>query len=47
MKNMIFYSIDEIHAIIGAGGTSSGSIDAPNILKPALHSKGVLKCIGL
>ena len=28
--------IDEIHTIIGAGGTTSGSIDASNILKPAL-----------
>ncbi|MFL2678855.1 MAG: ATP-dependent Clp protease ATP-binding subunit ClpA [Alphaproteobacteria bacterium] len=37
--------IDEIHTIIGAGGTSSGSIDASNILKPAL-TRGNLKCIG-
>ena len=37
--------IDEIHTIIGAGGTNSGSIDASNILKPALTS-GNLKCIG-
>ena len=28
--------IDEIHTLIGAGGTSSGSMDASNILKPAL-----------
>ena len=41
--NILF--IDEIHTIIGAGGTSSGSIDASNILKPALTS-GNLKCIG-
>ena len=33
-NNILF--IDEIHTIIGAGGTSSGSIDASNILKPAL-----------
>ena len=37
--------IDEIHTIIGAGGTNSGSIDASNILKPAL-TRGSLKCIG-
>ncbi len=37
--------IDEIHTIIGAGGTSSGSIDASNILKPAL-TRGNFKCIG-
>ncbi|PPR40404.1 MAG: ATP-dependent Clp protease ATP-binding subunit ClpA [Alphaproteobacteria bacterium MarineAlpha8_Bin1] len=37
--------IDEIHTLIGAGGTNSGSIDASNILKPAL-SRGNLKCIG-
>ena len=42
-NNILF--IDEIHTIIGAGGTSSGSIDASNILKPALTS-GNLKCIG-
>ncbi len=37
--------IDEIHTIIGAGGTTSGSIDASNILKPAL-TRGNFKCIG-
>ena len=37
--------IDEIHTLIGAGGTSSGSMDASNILKPAL-TKGNFKCIG-
>ena len=37
--------VDEIHTLIGAGGTNSGSIDASNILKPAL-SRGDLKCIG-
>ena len=42
-NNILF--IDEIHTIIGAGGTSSGSIDASNILKPAL-TKGTFKCIG-
>ncbi|MCX8472896.1 MAG: ATP-dependent Clp protease ATP-binding subunit, partial [Sediminibacterium sp.] len=36
--------IDEIHTIIGAGG-ASGSLDASNILKPAL-SRGELQCIG-
>ncbi len=37
--------IDEIHTIVGAGATSGGSLDASNILKPALGS-GELRCIG-
>lgn len=37
--------IDEIHTIVGAGATSSGSMDASNILKPALAT-GELRCIG-
>jgi ATP-dependent Clp protease ATP-binding subunit ClpA len=37
--------IDEIHTIVGAGATSGGSMDASNILKPAL-SAGELRCIG-
>jgi ATP-dependent Clp protease ATP-binding subunit ClpA len=37
--------IDEIHTVIGAGATSGGSLDASNILKPALAS-GHLRCIG-
>jgi ATP-dependent Clp protease ATP-binding subunit ClpA len=37
--------IDEIHTIIGAGAASGGTLDASNLLKPAL-SQGVLKCIG-
>lgn len=37
--------IDEIHTIIGAGATSTGSLDASNILKPAL-SEGRLRCMG-
>jgi len=37
--------IDEIHTIVGAGATSGGSLDASNILKPALGS-GDLRCIG-
>src|SRR5690349_1038633 len=37
--------IDEIHTIIGAGATSGGSMDASNLLKPALQS-GQLRCIG-
>ena len=37
--------IDEIHTVIGAGATSGGSLDASNILKPALAS-GELRCIG-
>jgi ATP-dependent Clp protease ATP-binding subunit ClpB len=37
--------IDEIHTVIGAGATSGGSMDASNLLKPAL-SRGELHCIG-
>ena len=37
--------IDEIHTVIGAGATSGGSMDASNILKPALQS-GSLRCMG-
>ena len=37
--------IDEIHTVIGAGATSGGSMDASNILKPALQ-KGTLRCMG-
>jgi len=41
--NIIIF-IDEIHNVIGAGG-SSGSLDAANIIKPSL-SRGTIKCIG-
>ena len=37
--------IDEIHTIVGAGATSGGTMDASNMLKPALAS-GELRCIG-
>ena len=37
--------IDEIHTIIGAGATSGGTMDASNLLKPAL-ANGELRCIG-
>src|SRR4029079_3895147 len=37
--------IDEIHTVIGAGAASGGTLDASNLLKPAL-SNGQLKCIG-
>jgi len=37
--------IDEIHILVGAGATSGGSMDASNLLKPALAS-GDLRCIG-
>jgi len=42
-KNVILF-IDEIHTIVGAGG-ASGSLDASNMLKPAL-ARGELQCIG-
>jgi ATP-dependent Clp protease ATP-binding subunit ClpA len=37
--------IDEIHTLIGAGAASGGTLDASNLLKPAL-SNGSLKCVG-
>jgi len=37
--------IDEIHTVIGAGAASGGTLDASNLLKPALQS-GQLKCLG-
>ena len=43
-KNAILF-IDEIHTIVGAGATSSGSMDASNILKPVLAT-GDIRCIG-
>ncbi len=41
----IILFIDELHTLIGAGATSGGSMDAANILKPAL-ARGELHCIG-
>ena len=43
-ENAILF-IDEMHTIVGAGATSGGSMDASNLLKPALQS-GILRCIG-
>ncbi|MFN0121460.1 MAG: ATP-dependent Clp protease ATP-binding subunit [Blastocatellia bacterium] len=44
-KPGVILFIDEIHTIVGAGAVSGGSMDASNILKPALAS-GELRCIG-
>ena len=44
LPNAILY-IDEIHTIIGAGATSGGSLDASNLLKPAL-ARGTFRCLG-
>ena len=44
IDNVILF-IDEIHTIIGAGSVSGGSMDAGNLLKPALV-RGALRCIG-
>lgn len=44
MDNAVLF-IDEIHAIIGAGSTQGSTMDASNLLKPAL-AKGHLRCIG-
>jgi ATP-dependent Clp protease ATP-binding subunit ClpA len=43
-ENAILF-IDEIHTVVGAGAVSGGSMDASNILKPALAA-GELRCIG-
>ena len=43
-QNIILF-IDEIHTIVGAGSISGGSMDASNLLKPAL-TKGDLTCVG-
>jgi len=43
-ENSVLF-IDEIHTLIGAGAASGGTLDASNLLKPALSS-GQLKCIG-
>jgi ATP-dependent Clp protease ATP-binding subunit ClpA len=44
MPNAVLF-IDEIHTLIGAGAASGGTLDASNLLKPALSS-GSMKCIG-
>ena len=44
-KDNAILFIDEMHTIVGAGATSGGSMDASNLLKPALQS-GLLRCIG-
>ncbi len=44
LPNAILF-IDEIHTLIGAGAASGGTLDASNLLKPALGS-GAMKCIG-
>src|SRR5690606_20803254 len=43
-KNPILF-IDEIHTIVGAGATGTGSMDVANLLKPAL-ANGSLRCNG-
>jgi ATP-dependent Clp protease ATP-binding subunit ClpA len=37
--------VDEIHTLVGAGATGTGSVDASNLIKPALEN-GTLRCIG-
>lgn len=44
-KEKAILFIDEIHTLVGAGAVSSGSLDASNLLKPALTS-GKIRCIG-
>ena len=43
-ENAVLF-IDEIHTVVGAGATSGGSMDASNLLKPALAG-GQMRCIG-
>ena len=43
--NNIILFIDEIHTLVGAGGGSSSSLEASNILKPEL-ARGTISCIG-
>ncbi len=43
-ENVILF-IDELHMLVGAGGTSNGSMDAGNILKPAL-ARGDIQVVG-
>lgn len=43
-KNIIFF-IDEIHTIVGAGSTTTASLDASNLIKPAL-ARGEIRCMG-
>ena len=44
-RGRVILFIDEIHTVIGAGATSGGSMDASNLLKPALMT-GKIRCIG-
>jgi ATP-dependent Clp protease ATP-binding subunit ClpA len=44
-KQKVILFIDEIHTIIGAGAVSGGSMDASNMLKPAIAS-GKIRCLG-
>lgn len=44
-KEKAILFIDEIHTLVGAGAVSGGSLDASNLLKPALTS-GKIRCIG-
>ncbi len=44
-KERAILFIDEMHTIVGAGATSGGSMDASNLLKPALQA-GTIRCIG-
>jgi ATP-dependent Clp protease ATP-binding subunit ClpA len=44
-KEKVILFIDEIHTVIGAGAVSGGTMDASNLLKPALQT-GKLRCIG-
>ena len=44
-QGQVILFIDELHTVVGAGGTGDGSMDAGNLLKPAL-ARGDLHCVG-
>ncbi|RYG58326.1 MAG: AAA family ATPase, partial [Alphaproteobacteria bacterium] len=44
-QGRVILFIDELHTLVGAGGTGDGSMDASNLLKPAL-ARGELRCVG-
>ena len=46
MASEVILFIDEMHTVIGAGSSGSGSLDFSNVIKPEL-AKGEISCIGV